>query len=780
MLETLISSQNGPRATKIRRAERVVEPESAEPDATYVKVQAEIEKKIDAGEPLTAIEKMIAEALGLTGDFLEKSWERHVTEPLDIGAEGLTGIRDAYHEVGDAAMQEVVFPTIESFPPGWPADVPRAIAKGAPKIAKAISEIDPQQIFDMMKEADVSDGLKLLGITIPAKLEEMWQVLRQIKNAEAAGQDIPADVKKLTKLLSKAENVPGDPLKTSATAVPRDLSGMPSSRTGQQVDQEIAKIAGEVDAATSAEQVFKGFKDEWWNLEYKKASRTIDDIFAGFLDDMSPTDVDPGGSGIARMRRVIRDMSDDGLRDLIATSIQKSVDDFTSGKIDADEYRLLLNDISDWEDFARTQVGKNIPRVITDQLESLMDDAFEAGPDPNIIIVPDEPLSDLTRAADDMVDEIRFHDGTSVEVRSLLESGNIEQMENTIQKIRGDMAVTPGFSSEATRLSRRVIEELEKKIAELKGGGTGIARATEATDEIIDDLVDSSEAADLLDIAKRGSEGLEGRTTTELGNLIDRIDAMHRGQISREDADKAIKNIKKAIKKAEDAQRAPFEAARAEQAAETSAEQVAALHSDEVFDSFKDLAKVDETQASAALDAMRNGPEDAQQLYQMIESGMPLGETDMKLLKEWANWGKAKVMGRELPPMPKGPQEAGEEWVKRGNRILDEMAPEERWSSTDGPIPPTAPNANMPDAGDLVEDGLINEDTLRSLGLKEDWKVLSKKQVLKILKEQFGVIGDAADIMKEVGHVGDTGELQKLFMGRQDVPILNLLLWLGY
>ena len=154
----------------------------------------------------------------------------------------------------------------------------------------------------------------------------------------------------------------------------------------------------------------------------------------------------------------------------------------------------------------------------------------------------------------------------------------------------------------------------------------------------------------------------------------------------------AISNIKKAIKKAEDARRAPFEAARAKQAAE-------------------------------------------------------VGDV--------------------------------EEWVKRGQRELDQMKPEERWSSTMGPIPPTAANSNIPDFGDLVEDGLINSDTMKELGWGIDWKVLSKKQVKEYMHSIMRFDNDE-EMWDSIGNVGHTGELKKLFMGRQDVPILNFLLWLGY
>ena len=79
-------------------------------------------------------------------DFLSRSIERHVTQPLEQGRQGLAGMRDLWDEYGDPMLPAEWLPSAakgalelsEGLPPNWPLPGAHTIAKGAPKVASEL------------------------------------------------------------------------------------------------------------------------------------------------------------------------------------------------------------------------------------------------------------------------------------------------------------------------------------------------------------------------------------------------------------------------------------------------------------------------------------------------------------------------------------------------------------------------------------------------------------------------------------------------------------------
>jgi hypothetical protein len=79
-------------------------------------------------------------------EFLSGSVERHVTQPLEQGRQGLAGMRDLWDEYGDPMLPAEWLPSAakgalelsEGLPPNWPLPGAHTIAKGAPKVASEL------------------------------------------------------------------------------------------------------------------------------------------------------------------------------------------------------------------------------------------------------------------------------------------------------------------------------------------------------------------------------------------------------------------------------------------------------------------------------------------------------------------------------------------------------------------------------------------------------------------------------------------------------------------
>jgi hypothetical protein len=268
--------------------------------------------------------------------------------------------------------------------------------------------------------------------------------------------------------------------------------------------------------------------------------------------------------------------------------------------------------------------------------------------------------------------------------KSLFDSSTSEALEDFLRIIKN---VSRETSEEQQKILDGLKNGAEEALKKQKGSGSTAAKVPQATDDALGAST-TDEAADVLQGYDEANSSLDAdleKAFDLIGESFDEIQTMKlKGQQAIEVYGRKMKDLpedvlRQLIKDSEEElkflkenpevheglqadmdsmeeQLNGFKEALRLSISAASDAMVDLLHSDQVVAAFKSAGKADDTVTSAALDAMRNGSDEAKQLYQMLQDGTPLTPTDTSFLKDWVEWGKVKVSGGTLPKPTTAPK----------------------------------------------------------------------------------------------------------------------------
>jgi len=405
--------------------------------------------------------------------------------------------------------------------------------------------------------------------------------------------------------------------------------------------------------------------------------------------------------------------------------------------------------------------------------------------------------------------------------KSLFDSSTSEALEDFLRIIKN---VSRETSEEQQKILDGLENGAEEALKKQKGSGSTAAKVPQATDDALGGIDEANSSLD-ADLEKafdligesfdeiqtmklKGQQAIEvyGRKMKDLPEdvlrqlikdseeelkFLKEYPEVHEGlQVDMDGMEEQLNGFKEAL-------RLSISAA--------SDAMVDLLHSDQVVAAFKSAGKADDTVTSAALDAMRNGSDEAKQLYQMLQDGTPLTPTDTSFLKDWVEWGKVKVSGGTLPKPTTAPKFIDGAKIGNLEREINELRAELLKSKDNKELAeslrkeiheaeielrrlvlrrPTSGRAGIPseDLFDLVENGLISNDTLklfRKAGIPDDAPALTKSQARKLLKVHPTTI-IRLDNEGKILNAEKRAEFDALYKGTSTVSIRKLLEWLGY